>query len=179
VAGSAAGFTARFQGPGTLRAGTWYLSGVTANLSRSEEDLRVAFTDFDAAPTGDGGVVVVCGDGNIDYPETCDPPNGTTCSDTCVLSDTCGDGVIDWGEQCETGNVDCAYDCRYVTTTALPAAGWDCTATQWFDSVCDCGCNYVDPSCDVQACANCSTGAGGCSDDCADIDPDNSGLCLP
>jgi cysteine-rich repeat protein len=45
-----------------------------------------------------------CGDGKIEPPETCDPPNGTTCDATCQII-ACGDGKVGGLEQCDDGNV--------------------------------------------------------------------------
>jgi cysteine-rich repeat protein len=45
----------------------------------------------------------VCGDGCLIPPETCDPPNGTTCDSSCQLI-VCGDGVLEGNEQCDDGN---------------------------------------------------------------------------
>jgi cysteine-rich repeat protein len=44
-----------------------------------------------------------CGDGCVVPPETCDPPNGSTCSATCQKV-ICGDGVLEGPEQCDDGN---------------------------------------------------------------------------
>jgi cysteine-rich repeat protein len=47
-----------------------------------------------------------CGDGIVDdaapYNETCDPPNGTACSEECTAL-LCGNGQIDEGEECDDG----------------------------------------------------------------------------
>ena len=66
------------------------------------------------SPGGDAGAVDVCksgvctsancGDGKIQPPETCDPPNGTTCDAQCQTI-TCGDGKVGGKEQCDDGNV--------------------------------------------------------------------------
>jgi len=44
-----------------------------------------------------------CGDGCVVPPETCDPPNGTTCGATCQAI-VCGNGVREGTEQCDDGN---------------------------------------------------------------------------
>jgi cysteine-rich repeat protein len=44
-----------------------------------------------------------CGDGCVVPPETCDPPNGTTCDSTCQQV-ICGDGKLEGNEQCDDGN---------------------------------------------------------------------------
>jgi cysteine-rich repeat protein len=78
-----------------------------------------------------------CGDGCVDASkgETCDPPNGTTCSAACQASAVCGNGVLEAGEQCDDGNLfnldGCDSSCKYevvgrmtsivIQNTAAPA----------------------------------------------------------
>ena len=45
----------------------------------------------------------VCGDGCLTPPETCDPPNGTTCDSNCQTI-VCGNGIQQASEQCDDGN---------------------------------------------------------------------------
>jgi cysteine-rich repeat protein len=45
----------------------------------------------------------LCGDGKIEPPETCDPPNGTTCDSNCQII-KCGDGILAGNEQCDDAN---------------------------------------------------------------------------
>jgi hypothetical protein len=47
VNGSADGFSARYEAAEPLRTGTWFLSRVSAGLSRDEAELPVVFTDFE------------------------------------------------------------------------------------------------------------------------------------
>jgi cysteine-rich repeat protein len=58
----------------------------------------------------------VCGDGCVVPPETCDPPNGTTCGPTCQKI-VCGDGVQQGNEQCDDGNTTnldgCDSNCNF------------------------------------------------------------------
>jgi cysteine-rich repeat protein len=44
-----------------------------------------------------------CGDGCVVPPETCEPPNTTTCDSTCHKV-VCGDGMLEGQEQCDDGN---------------------------------------------------------------------------
>ena len=60
-----------------------------------------------------------CGNGVVDPGETCDPPNGTTCSATCQ-SGECGDGIVQVGEQCDPPNP--ANHCS-VFCTLIPYCG--------------------------------------------------------
>lgn len=46
----------------------------------------------------------VCGDGCLTPPETCDPPNGTTCDSNCQTI-VCGNGIQQGSEQCDDGNL--------------------------------------------------------------------------
>ncbi len=76
-----------------------------------------------------------CGDKCVVGSETCDPPNGTTCSTTCTTI-VCGDGKREGAEQCDDGqlpplNLDgCNATCKFeqdhrangVTLLYLPAA---------------------------------------------------------
>lgn len=57
-----------------------------------------------------------CGDGITEPGETCDPPNGTTCTNQCVYVE-CGDGLVTGDEQCDDGNLvrwdGCDSTCHY------------------------------------------------------------------
>jgi hypothetical protein len=50
VAGSADGFTGVFEAAAPLQTGTWFLSSVSAGLTRGAIELPVVFTDFDVVP---------------------------------------------------------------------------------------------------------------------------------
>ncbi len=58
----------------------------------------------------------VCGDGCLTPPETCDPPNGTTCDSNCQ-SIVCGNGIQQGSEQCDDGNTTnldgCDHYCNF------------------------------------------------------------------
>lgn len=68
--------------------------------------------------TGDGRTcakVPVCGDGEIDEGEECDPPDGVECSDDCRSGSFCfvnGEGPIFEGEVCDDGDDLCTLDDR-------------------------------------------------------------------
>jgi hypothetical protein len=87
----------------------------------------------------------LCGDGEQEGTEQCDPPNGTTCSATCTtIAVECGNGIVQPGETCEPPN----------------------TAT------CDATCHTIGAVCGngiVQGTEECDPGAtptAGCSNDC-------------
>ena len=57
----------------------------------------------------------VCGDGNVDPGETCDPPGSlqggghlTRCRDDCTF---CGDGIVNGAELCDDGTAEFTEDC--------------------------------------------------------------------
>src|SRR5208337_1400291 len=58
----------------------------------------------------------VCGDGCVVPPETCDPPNGTTCDNNCQKI-VCGNGIQQGSEQCDDGNTvnldGCDSNCNF------------------------------------------------------------------
>jgi len=70
--------------------------------------------------------VATCGDFVLDPGETCDPPDGQSCSATCTLClpdgciapSSCGDGNVDAGETCDPPNgTTCSRSC----TSCAPA----------------------------------------------------------
>jgi cysteine-rich repeat protein len=63
-----------------------------------------------------------CGDGIIEPGEQCDPPNGTTCSATCVFMPFCGDGIVEGMEQCDQGTANLPAGTTYGTAAAHCAA---------------------------------------------------------
>jgi len=55
--------------------------------------------------------ILFCGDGKIDAPEQCEPPNTATCDANCKLifpPPPCGNGVFDAGEMCDPPGMICA-----------------------------------------------------------------------
>ena len=83
--------------------------GADNNLSKSRSIVTPATT---TAGCGGG----VCGDGTVDPGEQCDPPNGTSCSETCqTILATCGDCVVGPGEQCDPPNqTTCSATCQTI-----------------------------------------------------------------
>ena len=89
-----------------------------------------ALASCGACPGGDICVANVCeanrcGDGCVVAPETCDPPNGTTCDSSCHAV-VCGDGILEGAEQCDDGNTTnldgCDSNCNFeqeMRTTSL------------------------------------------------------------
>ncbi|MEP6652026.1 MAG: hypothetical protein ABJA82_01625 [Myxococcales bacterium] len=59
----------------------------------------------------------LCGNGTLDAGEQCDPPNGTTCDNSCQrITAFCGDGIVNGTEQCDPPNgTTCSATCRTIT----------------------------------------------------------------
>jgi hypothetical protein len=58
---------------------------------------------------------IVCGDGTLEGPEECDPPHPLTCDPTCQRLAICGDGFTDLPESCDPPNgLTCATDCTTI-----------------------------------------------------------------
>jgi len=78
-----------------------------------------------------------CGDGVVDPPETCEPPqapqppNDNPCRFDCTY---CGDGTVDPGEDCDDGNAansdGCDNDCMVSVATPTPAPTSTLTPTR-------------------------------------------------
>jgi len=79
-----------------------------------------------------------CGDGCIDASknETCDPPNGTTCTASCQLAAVCGNGVLESGEQCDDGNLfnldGCSSACKYEVVARMTSVAIQSTLAPSF-----------------------------------------------
>ena len=56
----------------------------------------------------------MCGDGTVDPPEQCDPPNGATCDNQCqAIPIACGNGIVQPGEECDPPNTGtCSANCQ-------------------------------------------------------------------
>lgn len=107
---------------------------------------------FDAktsdAPTPDSNTVV-CGDGAIELPETCDDGNvvddGNGCDEQCQRNDVCGNGTLEsLFETCDDGNADacgtCSAACDAVLGGADCATGVGCVAPEdCLSGVCSAG----------------------------------------
>lgn len=74
----------------------------------------------------------LCGNGDIDPGEDCDPPNGVTCDADCQRIPTCGDSILDPGEDCDPPDgVFCDAACQDIDPCAVPGICDDtdnCTA---------------------------------------------------
>lgn len=99
-----------------------------------------------AGGSGNGGAggarTGSCGDGVIEFPEECDPPNGITCDQNCQAIPLCGNGRLDPGEICDpAAAVDfptCESTCQSVPDStaaandmcaaASPGALWSLTS---------------------------------------------------
>lgn len=64
-------------------------------------------------------VQILCGDGEPDPGEECDPPNTPTCDGNCQRIPVCGDGNVDAPELCDDGNTT-AGDCCSPTCQPEP-----------------------------------------------------------
>ena len=98
--------------------------------------LTLAITWMGCAPTTS---TVLCGNGELESGEECDPPDGDTCDTDCtIIEDTepvCGDSVIDPGEDCDPPDgASCDAACQTipgggaVCGNSVVEAGEDCAA---------------------------------------------------
>ena len=113
-----AGFTSQISWASS--AGVEYLV-MMHGFGTATGDFTLTITD-DGMPSMNqvacpGGMVAICGDGNLDPGEECDDGNildGDGCQANCMLP-ICGDGIVDPNEQCDDGNnIDgdgCEADC--------------------------------------------------------------------
>lgn len=97
----------------------------TSTLTACTSDLQFIDTGCDA----NGCVAPICGNEVVEPGETCDPPLGPDCSNTCQTESceppvtSCGNGTLDVGEACEPpGTGACGWDCQ-TTACAAPALG--------------------------------------------------------
>ena len=89
-----------------------------------------------SSPCGDGDVDVECG-------EQCDPPNGVTCDDDCIIIAICGDGVVEGGEECDPPSAEVCNDLVDNDGDLLPdCADPDC---QTGTATCGADCLMVPP----------------------------------
>jgi hypothetical protein len=113
-----------------------------------------------------------CGDGIVEDPEQCEPPNTAVCDAKCNLVPECGDGIVEAGEQCDQGALN--------SDTTPNACRTNCTAPKCGDNVIDTG-ETCDPP-NVNTCnAFCNTG-GACSNCIENTPVDGSvqtGYCDP
>ncbi|HTQ05676.1 MAG TPA: hypothetical protein VMI54_17560 [Polyangiaceae bacterium] len=131
---------------------------------------------------------------------TCDqppPPAGWTCPASAYadgIACDCGCGVPDLDckdsnfttcERCDTcgGHGECegTVDMTDTTQCAPPPAGWICSADEWRDAVCDCGCGIPDVYCQsielAYVCGNYPV--DGCTaGNKTHIDPDHNERCI-
>ncbi len=98
--------------------------------------------------------IIVCGDGIIESPETCDvgdTEDGDGCSSTCQIEE-CGNDVVDFGEECDgtalgendcvsvngtgwTGTLSCYDSCVFDTTSCVaPPLPCSLTSASWSTS---------------------------------------------
>ena len=87
--------------------------------------LTTCISTYDSVPSGcsaSGCVSPVCGDGVVEGPEGCDPPDTGMCDANCqpLICDPpvtdCGNGVVDAGETCDPPGVGaCDWTCQTAT----------------------------------------------------------------
>lgn len=131
----------------------------------------------------------VCGDGNVEGDEQCDPPDGgVNCDENCqTIPVVCGNGIVQTGEQCDPPDErSCDENCQNIiaecSTNAECDDGDTCT-----DNVCSGGqCSYPfnTAPCGFDICqpnALCSNGVclTGEPLDCDDGNPCTDDTCLP
>ena len=120
----------------------------------------------------------VCGNGNVEPGEQCEPPNTATCTADCqiVINEDCGDGKLDAGEDCEPPNTEtCDANCK----TIVPCLCGNLKLEPECDEECDDG-NYDDgDGCtwDCQFEAVCGNGDIELGEDCDPPDPDAEPPC--
>src|SRR4030095_16787243 len=68
----------------------------------------------------------LCGNGNIDPGEQCEPPNTATCDANCQSLAICGNGILEPGEECDDGNLDNNDACSSLCLTLCVAQGSGC-----------------------------------------------------
>lgn len=97
----------------------------TSTLTACTSALEFIDTGCDA----NGCVEPICGNDVVEPGETCEPPLGPDCSNTCQTESceppvtSCGNGTLDVGEACEPpGTGACGWDCQ-ATACAAPAVG--------------------------------------------------------
>lgn len=131
----------------------------------------------------------------------CDPypPQGWVCPQHRFADETscdCGCGVVD--PDCEDATYAACDSCDLAGSCSLERHDgcstsidpndnsrchvppeWECYGN-YRDGICDCGCGIVDVDCSsssVEACENCTSGCSVAS--CAEISPNNNGVCTP
>ncbi|MFQ5414970.1 MAG: thrombospondin type 3 repeat-containing protein, partial [Phycisphaerae bacterium] len=166
-------------------------AGCAATQIDSDGDLVLdivdACPDTPAGATVDvfGCPVPECGNGIVELGETCDPPDGATCSSNCQTI-ACGNGVVDQGEQCDPPDgVTCDASCQNIGGGAGCGNG-DCFAVHGNPGCDDAACCAVicpvdpfccdtlwDETCVEEANGLCEPGGPTCGDGVCDAGEDN------
>ena len=111
-----------------------------------------------APPVYDGAV---CGNGIVEGSEQCDPPDGTTCDESCqaITSDppVCGNGIVEGSEQCDPPDgTTCDESCQTITSDPPVCGDGIIEGTEQCDppdaTTCDESCQTITP--DPPVCGN-------------------------
>jgi len=120
---------------------------------------------------GPVGSPPVCGNGQVEGSEECDPPDGTTCDLLCQRIPICGDSLLDGDEQCDPPDgAHCAPNCHWVCGDGVIQAGEECDPPDGVNCDSNCLTTLVCGNSVVQAGEQCddgnAIGGDGCSADC-------------
>jgi len=91
------------------------------------------------------GCQPICGDDKIEADESCDPPDGINCDNSCkLLAPICGNDIIQAGEECDPPNgTNCNLVCRLVVFCGdgVVESSEECDPPN--GTTCDAGCRIV------------------------------------
>ncbi len=147
------GHVAHFDGLKWSRMLVPSFSNMTAISSSGPDDVWIVggFTNLQHRHVGPPEVE--CGNFRVDPGETCDPPDGQTCTAACQRIPGCGDGVIAPGEECDPPEpYVCSPTCKLFPTcgNSLLDLGETCDPpyhTSNFPYWCDSTCQKQVDSC--------------------------------
>ena len=116
----------------------------------------------DATAGSDAGNIPACGNTVLDPGEACDPPNFTTCDESCQsIPIVCGNGIVQPGENCEWATATLCNNCLQTACggcfAALAGGGSLCLGLNAADSL---ACNKL-VGCGTSGMATCAAGGAG------------------